>query len=150
MTYVLVFAGLVVLALVAASVFSRRAPELGLVDGRLRPCPSSPNCVASEEVTGDRVVEPLAFEGDPKQALADLRALVEEMAGATVREATADYLHAEFRTSILRFVDDVEFRVDAADGVIHLRSASRVGHSDLGQNRRRAEAIRRAWESRPG
>jgi len=69
-----------------------------------------------------------------------------------VRIVTAGetYLHAEFTSAVFRFVDDVEFLLDDAEKVVHVRSASRVGHSDLGVNRKRVEALREAFEGRPG
>ena len=63
----------------------------------------------------------------------------------TVVTATGTYLHAEFRSAVFRFVDDVEFHADEAAGVIQVRSGSRIGFSDLGVNRRRIEAIRARW-----
>ena len=59
------------------------------------------------------------------------------------------YLHAEARSFLFRFVDDVEFMFDADQQVIHVRSASRLGYSDLGVNRRRVERIRRAFNNTP-
>ncbi|HEY9596037.1 MAG TPA: DUF1499 domain-containing protein, partial [Cyanophyceae cyanobacterium] len=40
------------------------------------------------------------------------------------------------------FVDDVEFFLDDNANVIQVRSASRLGESDLGVNRKRIETIR--------
>ena len=62
--------------------------------------------------------------------------------GAQVVAARDDYLYAQFATRWLGFVDDGEFWVDPAAGVVHVRSASRVGRSDFGVNRQRIEAIR--------
>jgi uncharacterized protein (DUF1499 family) len=59
------------------------------------------------------------------------------------------YLYAEFTSTIFRFVDDVEFLIDVKAQVIHVRSASRLGTSDLGVNRTRVEKIRKSWEA-PG
>jgi uncharacterized protein (DUF1499 family) len=119
------------------------APQLGVQDGaRLRPCPDSPNCVCSQAEDAAHRVEPLAFTGPPEQAWQRLRAVLAGMTGVTVTEATDTYLRAEAVTVFWRFVDDVEFVLDAPAGVIHCRSASRLGHSDLGVNRRRIEQIR--------
>lgn len=75
-----------------------------------------------------------------------LRQIVNAMPRTRVVATTDDYLHVEFTSALLRFVDDVEFRVDVDAGVIHVRSASRVGRYDFGVNRRRVEAIRDAFE----
>jgi len=137
------------LALLAAALLllgaSCRSAPVKPTDGHLPPCPDSPNCVNTQ--TGD--VEPLTFAGSGAEALARLRAIIEDMPRTTIREAADGYLHAEFRSALFRFVDDVQCLVDENAGVIHLRSASRLGYSDLGVNRRRLEALRAAWSAEP-
>lgn len=109
----------------------------GLADGRLAPCPSSPNCVSSEAGTdSDHAIDPL-----PPGAWSKLPETVTAM-GATITERSDDYLAAEFRTSVMKFVDDVEFR--RTEDAVHVRSASRVGHSDMGANAKRVTALRDA------
>ncbi|MHC4845229.1 MAG: DUF1499 domain-containing protein [Planctomycetota bacterium] len=115
-------------------------------DGRLPDCPGSPNCVTTQ--AGE--LPPLPFDGPPADAMARLRAIVEAMPRATVVESDDTYLHAEFRSAVFRFVDDVQCLLDEQAGVIHVRSASRVGYSDLGVNRRRVEALRAAWSAAAG
>ncbi len=88
------------------------------------------------------------FDGNPDRALEKVRALVSTMRGATLVEAKSDYLYVEFRSQMFRFVDDVEFFVDARTNQIHFRSASRTGHSDPGVNRARMERIRKLFETR--
>lgn len=121
-------------------------PPIGLVDGRLRPCPSSPNCVCSE-ASDSHAIAPLRILDDPQFAWMRLKALVSELPRTRVVTSTDDYLHVEFTTALMRFVDDVEFLLDAEQGVIEVRSASRIGHSDLGTNRKRVESIRKMYES---
>jgi uncharacterized protein (DUF1499 family) len=77
--------------------------------------------------------------------MARLQRLVEALPRTTVIRAGTNHLQAEFRTRIFRFVDDVEFRMDASNQVIHVRSGSRIGYSDLGTNRRRVDSIRDAF-----
>lgn len=134
-----VAAAVVLIAYVALSIYSRRPPQLGLVDDRLRPCPASPNCVCSEPPGAN--IEPLRFQGLPAQAWQRLNEAVLAQ-GGRVRQRTDDYLHATFETALFRFVDDFEARLDAGRGLIHLRSASRVGYGDRGVNRARVEALR--------
>jgi len=112
----------------------------------LPPCPSSPNCVSSLAPDADHRVAPLAFRGDPAAAMRRLRDVIAAMPRARVVSASDTALHAEFTSRIFRFVDDVDCAVDPAAGVIQIRSASRVGYSDLGVNRQRVEAIRTAFE----
>ena len=90
-------------------------------------------------------VEPIRFTGPPAVTFERLRSTLQSMPGARVITADDGYLHAEFTSRLFRFVDDVECLVDPAGQVIHVRSASRVGHSDFGVNRRRVEALRAAF-----
>ena len=116
----------------------RRPANLGVRDGRLAPCRRTPNCVSSQADPADRehYIAPIPFKG----TMADLRRLVESMQRVTVIEARDDYLYAEFRSRLLRYVDDVELYLDK--GVVHVRSASRLGRRDFGVNRKRIEQLR--------
>jgi uncharacterized protein (DUF1499 family) len=134
--------GVVTLALL--SLLSKRPADLGPSGGRLAPCPGSPNCVSSQADDGAHRVAPLTFAGEPAEAWARLRAVLGGMPRTRVVTATETYLHAECASRVFRFVDDVEFLLDRDARVIHVRSGSRAGHSDLGVNRRRVEAIRQA------
>ncbi len=84
----------------------------------------------------------MRYEAEENEALARLRSIIEAMPRTKIVKATPQYLRAEFRSAIFGFVDDVELAVGGAPGVIHVRSASRVGYWDLGVNRRRVEQIR--------
>lgn len=136
-------------ALVAAGQFGwlagHRPTDLGVREGKLKPPPATPNAVSSQASDPVHRVEPIGYSGDSRQAFARLRAIVADWPGATIVVEGDGYLYAELTTRWLRFVDDVEFFLDSALGVIHVRSASRLGYSDLGTNRRRVEAIRRRF-----
>ena len=122
---------------------SRRPANLGPTSGKLRPCPSSPNCVCSCDPTPDHAIAPLIWKGEPQAGLQRLAAIITKLPGGRCDPIEHDdYLHAEFTSAWFRFVDDVEFLVDREAGVIHVRSASRAGRSDFGVNRRRVEQIR--------
>ena len=116
----------------------RRPKDLGARDGQLAPCRRTPNCVSSQADAADRehYIAPLAFTG----TFAELRRAIEALPRVTVIREAPDYLYAEFRTPLLRYVDDVEFL--RAGDVVHVRSASRLGRRDFGVNRRRVEEIR--------
>lgn len=116
-------------------------PKVQLVDGRLRACPNSPNCVSSESDSTSSRVEPLTFQGPPEKAWSDLKETIRDM-GGKIQEEQDGYLWATFTSRLFRFVDDVEFRMVSSDGIIHVRSGSRKGYSDLGVNRRRVEKLR--------
>lgn len=122
-----------------------KTPDVQLVDGHLRPCPETPNCVSSESVAPLSRIEPLRFKGAPQAAWADLESSIRDL-GGTVVEQRNGFLRATFTSRVFRFVDDVEFRMVAEEGVIHLRSASRVGRSDMGVNRERVEKLRAQFE----
>ena len=127
--------------LIAYSVASRKQPELGLQNGQLRPCPATPNCVCSEHQVESAYVEPLTYTTTAEQAWAKIKQMISDTGGSVIEEE-ADYLRAVYETPLLRYVDDVELRHDKKNQQIHIRSASRVGTSDMGANRKRVEKIR--------
>ena len=118
--------------------FTGKKPDnLGVKEGKLAPCPGTPNCVSSQSEQPQFQIEPL-----PPVAIAEVKKVVEGMEGTTIVEETDNYLYAEFQSKLMGFVDDVEFYLDNNENVLHVRSASRLGRSDLGVNRQRVEAIR--------
>jgi uncharacterized protein (DUF1499 family) len=125
--------------------FAGKRPDyLGVKDGRLPRCKSTPNCVSSQADPADRehYIAPIRFPGKPADAMRAVRKAVESMERATVLREDANYLYAEFCSKLLGFVDDVEFTHDEKAGLIHVRSASRLGRRDFGVNRARVEALR--------
>lgn len=113
---------------------------------RLSPCPRRPACVSSQENDPGRRVEPIVAPGPVEAALERAQRAIASMSGGRVVEVEGPYLRAEFTSRIFRFIDDLELLWDPS-GVFHVRSASRVGSSDLGANRRRVESLRRAFEN---
>ena len=115
--------------------------SLGVRDGRLQPCPDSPNCVSSQ--AQDRAhIEPLAFADTPQAARERLESILAGMPRVIIVESTPQYLRAEAASRVFGFVDDLEFHIDAVSRLVHVRSAARLGYSDFGVNRRRIEALR--------
>jgi len=131
------------------SLASREGSASGIINGRLSPCPQTPNCVCSEAPRQPGYVEPLAFHGDAAQAWSQAQAAVRDTGGRVI-QAGSDYLAATYSSRLFRFVDDVELRLDRDGKRIHVRSASRVGHSDLGANRERVARIRQRFAEPPG
>jgi uncharacterized protein (DUF1499 family) len=121
---------------------SRRSSPVGLIDGQLAPCPDRPNCVCTQALDPAHHSEPIAFGSDAKAAMARLRELLAAQPRCRIVTSADKYLHAECTSGLFGFVDDVEFLIDEEHQRIHFRSASRVGHSDFGVNRRRMEDIR--------
>jgi uncharacterized protein (DUF1499 family) len=143
----LVVAGLAVHVATATgdTVFSWKRPDnIGVKEGRLAPPKSTPNCVSSQADPADaeHYIAPIAFQGGAAAAMAAVRKAVEGMRDATIIRAEGGYLYAEYRTKLMRFVDDVEFFYDDKAGLIHVRSASRLGRRDFGVNRARVESLR--------
>ena len=127
------------------TVFSWKRPDnLGVKDGKLAPPKSTPNCVSSQADAADaeHYIAPIQFKGNAAAAMAAARKAVEGMHDARVIRQEGSYLYAEFRTQLMRFVDDVELLYDEKAGLMHVRSASRLGRRDFGVNRARVEAIR--------
>jgi len=128
-------------------VFSWKRPaNLGVANGRLAPCKRTPNCVSSQADPQDRehYIGPIAFKGD----FSALKKAVESMERSTVIRAEGDYLYAEYRSRLLRYVDDLELWYDERAGLVHVRSASRLGRRDFGVNRKRVEALRSIIQAR--
>ena len=123
----------------------KRPAHIGVNNGRLAPPPRKPNCVSSQADPADsqHYVAPIGFAGNPATAMKKLRDVINDLPRAEVIESRPDYLYVEFSTPLMGYVDDVEFYCDGK--AIQVRSASRLGYSDLGLNRKRVEAIRQAF-----
>lgn len=127
-------------------VFSGRRPEgLGVKAGRLAPCPDSPNCVSTQAVDAEHWIDPIPYAISSPEAKERLLRVIRAMLHARVIVNEPSYLYVEFRTFLMQFADDVEFYLDEDERVIHFRSASRLGYSDMGLNRRRMDRIRDAF-----
>jgi len=126
---------------------SRSGEANGLVEGKLSKCPDKPNCVCSEfEADVAHYVKPAVFSvSTASEALSKMKNSVREM-GGNIQVENDNYLAATFTSSIFRFVDDLEIRVDKDQKMIHLRSASRVGRSDRGVNRERIERLKSLYQ----
>jgi uncharacterized protein (DUF1499 family) len=126
-------------------VFAGDMPEhLGVQDGLLSPCPDSPNCVVSQGVDLDHRIAPLTYQNDRATARAALLKVLSVVPGTQVVEQSEEYIRTESTSKLMGFVDDTEFYFPADASVIEVRSAARIGASDLGVNRRRLEQIRLA------
>jgi len=117
-----------------------RPTSLGASDGQLGTCPDSPNCVSSFESRDSHQIAPI------RTNLASIRQALTSLPESEIISDQAPYIYAEFTSRLMGYVDDVEFLEDATTGLVHVRSASRLGHSDLGANRKRIEAIREMVE----
>jgi len=133
-----------------ASIFSfsgEQPKNLGVKNGKLSKCPQTPNCVSSQSKDVTHKVEPLTYNSSEKEAFDQLKNIIQETDNAEIIKTTPNYLYAQYTTRIMGFVDDVEFYLNSQENLIHVRSASRVGESDLGVNRRRIERIRKQFQA---
>ena len=117
-----------------------RPGNLGVKNGRFAPCKTSPNCVSSQADPADQEhhIAPIVFSG----TMHELRRAVESMTRAGVIREEGNYLYAEYTSALMGYVDDVELYYDEGAGLVHVRSASRLGRSDFGVNRKRIEELR--------
>ncbi len=135
--------GLVVIVMLAFFILGKKSQKgsaPGLVDGRLAACSKKPNCVSSEDGTDAKhKIDPLSGV-----SLLEVREVVEQM-GGVITGSQDGYFSAEFRSNLFKFTDDVEARQDGEN--VQIRSASRVGHSDGGVNKKRMAALRTALKA---
>ena len=127
--------------------FTRNFPPkkpagIGIQAGSLALCGNKPNCVCSIDNRANHMISPLDWSGAESMGIEKIEALVNSFPRTKVISKSGNYLHAEFRTLIFGYVDDVEFLVDVNAKKIHIRSASRLGYSDLGANLSRVEILR--------
>jgi uncharacterized protein (DUF1499 family) len=134
--------GLMVLGMAFRSALAARPQRFDTAMREITPCQAAQNCVSSHSTDDLHRVDPLRFAGSPEAAFQTLRNLVEGLPRTRIVTAEDTYLHAQCTSRIFRFVDDLELLLDREAGVVHVRSASRIGFSDLGVNRRRVENLR--------
>ncbi|RMG94187.1 MAG: DUF1499 domain-containing protein [Chloroflexi bacterium] len=123
---------------------SPRPQNLGVENGRFAPCPASPNCVSTQASPDDteHYISAIPYNTDLATAHDTIIQIIQQTPRTTIITNSPDYIYAEFRTPLWRFIDDVEFYFDDENKLIHFRSASRLGYGDMGTNRKRMEAIR--------
>lgn len=118
-----------------------RTDHLGVKDRKLAPCPNTPNCVSSQSHDLKKLVSPMPLKCGVKVAKQFIKYILAEYKNATTVVDEPVYMRVEFRSSIFKFVDDVEFYFDEEGDQIHFRSASRRGRADFGVNRKRMKEI---------
>ncbi len=120
---------------------SKRPTNLGVSDGKLALCPDKPNCVSTQAERPEQKIAPLVMNGSLEKVTEVARKLILEMPRTRFVVQEPDYCHVECTSLICRYVDDLEIWIDQENQLIHARSASRVGYSDLGVNRKRVESL---------
>lgn len=116
--------------------------DLGVIDGKIAPCPDLPHCVSTQSKDSAHRIEPFNYTTSRAEAQEKLLRILRSMKRTKIVSVKDDYIHAECTSALFRFVDDVEFYFDDEQKNIHFRSSSRLGYYDMGVNRRRMEKIR--------
>ena len=142
LTIVLLLGGTIIFAGQTKVLAGTKPNNLGMATGQLLACPNTPNCVNSQSLDAEHTITPLTYNSSPEAAFKALKTVVKSFKQSKVEQETDNYLYAEYTIPVVGFVDDVEFLLDKDTKVIHVRSASRLGESDLGVNRKRIETIR--------
>jgi len=142
------WAGALAVTLIMLGCSGKPSANLGVREGRLAPCPDSPNCVSTQDSDASRRMEALPFLGTLRESRKRILGILQGMERAEIVKATDTYIHVRFTSRVFRFVDDVEFRLDETARVVHFRSASRVGYYDFGVNRRRMGEIAEGYRKR--
>jgi len=138
---------LLLIVLLLSACAGKRPVNLGVQSGRLADCPGTPNCVNSQAMDESHSIASFTYSGDKREAFLRLKKIIESEERTRIITESENYLHAEFTTAIMRFVDDVEFYFPD-EPLIHVRSASRLGYSDLGVNRKRVEHLRELFSGK--
>jgi uncharacterized protein (DUF1499 family) len=149
---IIIIVSLIIVAILALFVLgqmSQSGEANGLVEAKLTKCPDKPNCICTEfEADATHYIDPIVFtQSNGAEILSRIKNSVREMGGRIQAEAD-NYLAFTFTSSIFRFVDDLEIRIDADQNMIHMRSASRVGRSDRGVNKKRIEQLKKLFHSK--
>ena len=129
------------MAVILAGTACAGVEKIGMTDGKLAPCPDSPNCVSTQSEEKRHAMKPLPFLQTREASRDKILGILKDMKRTKMIKLTEFYIHVECRTALFRFVDDVEFFLDKTTRVIHFRSASRAGYYDFGMNRRRMKRI---------
>jgi len=119
--------------------------DIGVRNGRLSPCPDSPNCVSSQTNDNRQYIAPLRYSSTEEEAKDRLLGVLKAMKRTEIVTDRGDYIHAECTSAVFHFVDDAEFLFDDSSKTIEMRSAARLGYYDFGVNRRRLEAVSAAF-----
>ena len=149
---IIIIVSLIVVAILVLFVLGQKSQSgeaNGLVEARLTKCPDKPNCICTEfEADATHYIDPIVFaQSNGLGFLSRLKNSIREMGGSIQAEAD-NYLAFTFTSSIFRFVDDLEIRIDTDQNMIHMRSASRVGRSDRGVNKKRIEQLKKLFHSK--
>jgi len=138
------YLGVLIFCMLFFSCAGKPPENIGLHKNQLTNCPKSPNCVASQAEDADHSIAPFEYKGEKKAAFTKLKKVIASLDGMTIVTENDQYLHIECKSAIMGFVDDLEFYFPD-EKTIQVRSASRLGYSDFGVNRKRVEQLRKLF-----
>lgn len=118
-----------------------KTPELGVENGQFKPLSSNPNGVSSQAKDDSKLVETLPFSGDLEATKTLLLEVCKSYGDVKIIREERTYIHVVFTTGKMKFNDDAEFYLDEEKQLVHYRSESRIGYSDMGLNRERYDAL---------
>ncbi|WBW99203.1 DUF1499 domain-containing protein [Oceanirhabdus sp. W0125-5] len=146
MTFLFIIIGiLIAILLFMYSKNTQQPNNLGIKNGRLTPLPNKPNCVSTQTTMGGKKIIPLPFKDNLVKSREEILCIIKSFPNTNIIEMKEDYIYVVFKTYRMKFYHDVEFYFDIKNKAIHYRSASRVGYSDLGLNRKRYNIIRNMY-----
>ncbi|WP_319543884.1 DUF1499 domain-containing protein [uncultured Pseudodesulfovibrio sp.] len=137
---------LCVFVLISLCACASKAPEMGMHDGAFAVCSESDDCVSSQATDAVHKVDPIKASGVPEKVMVDLSNAIESIFGGKVLAVDDKYLRAEFKSTVMRTMDDAEFFYDEQAGVIHVHAISRGELFDFESNRKRIEELRLIFE----
>lgn len=135
--------GFIAFMVILLSGCSGKVPEKrGVHQGNLLPCSSKPNCVSTAPGDTKHFISPIEYTSSREQAIDEVENFLQKQEKFRIKENDAGYFWVECSSSLFGFVDDLEIYFPADTKRVFIRSASRLGYSDLGVNRKRVEQIR--------
>ena len=133
---------LIAVSLAVVSACSTKVPNLGMTEGKFAVCPAGVECVSSQASDDEHKIAPIKATGDPNKVMVDLGRAVESVFGGRVLLSEGNYLRAEFKSTILRTMDDAEFYYDQQAGLIQVHALSRGEALDFTDSRDKIEEVR--------
>jgi len=123
-----------------------RSKDFYLTNGRFVELPKTPNAVSTQTIYPEKLVEPMRFKNSLNESKEKLLIALKKYGGYNISKDEGNIIQLVFTTKLMRFKDDAVFYFDEEEKLIHFRSASRIGYSDMGLNRKRYEEIKKYYE----
>jgi len=139
--------GVLIIGMMFFSCAGQRPENLGIHNDQLTGCPGKPNCVSSQDEDENHLLPVFRYQGEKKAVFKKLKKIITSLEGMTLITENDNYLHIECKSAVMGFVDDLEFYF-SKEKVIQVRSASRLGYSDFGVNRKRVEKLRKLFAAK--